>query len=1158
MFFALVGILNLGRAADPFAEGVRSTPWLKPEEEQKRFHLPPNFEIQLVASEPDIIKPMNMAFDARGRIWVTVTREYPYAAPLDKPARDAIKILEDTNGDGKADKVTTFAEGLNIPTGIYPFHGGCIAWSIPNIWLFKDTNGDDKADSREALFGPLGWERDTHGMNSSFRRGYDGWLYATHGFNNNSTLRGKDGSEIKLNSGNTYRIRLDGSRVEQHTWGQVNPFGLCFDPLGNLYSADCHSAPIYQLLRGGYYPSFGKPHDGLGFAPTMMDHAHGSTAICGLMYYTDVLWPEEFRDNMFVGNVMTSRLNRDKLTEIGSTKIAKEMPDFLTTGDPWFRPVDFHLGPDGALYILDFYNRIIGHYEVPLEHPGRDRTSGRIWRVVYRGSDGKLRLHARKLDLSHASAAELVRELRDPNPTWRALASDQLVDRLGKQALPALKKALKNKPTATQKVHVLWALYRLGGIEEAMLAEATRDATREVRTHAMRIFIETPEISSTSRKLVMAALQDKEAIVQRCAAEALAAHPGAENIEPLLAFRESVSPKDTHLFYVARKALRDQLLVPGAMASLQLNKQQQEFIADVAVAVRTEEAGAWLVKYMQRAPLSREQSINYLRHATRYAPELEMDLIADVARSKVGSDLDLQLELFKSVQEGAGQRGKPLNPRCHAWGEDLAQELLASSGPEALEWHNTPLPGMPDPKNPWFVQKRVSADGDKNSRFLCSLPPGGERLTGILRSKPFTVPERLKFFVAGHDGFPGKPAQKKNVVRLRLEESLGVIADVYPPRNDTAQPVEWDLAAHRGKKAIFEVTDGDSGDAYAWLAIGRFDPPVVKVPAIDPSQTARRQKSAAELAAALSIKSLQPRLENLLLNPSTELEPKAAIAQTLITFRPNDQLAALAGQIADANLSDTLRGQIIRAIVGKTSAREALTNTLRLASHRIQQKLAQALAGSSVGAEFLLQAAADGQVSRALLVDRSTKEKLLAAKIPDADKRVAKLTEGISAPSEALQKLIEKRRRKFSVAAGDAAEGGRLFTQNCAVCHQIAGTGGLIGPQLDGISNRGVERICEDILDPNRNVDPAFRSTLLVLKDGDVASGLFRREEGETIVLAESTGKEIFIPKQNVSEKRQSDSSLMPENFGELLSEEQFNNLLVFLLSHSGGNHGAN
>src|SRR5687768_3885997 len=274
-------------ATDPFSEYVRSTDPLTPEAELKTFRLPPGFEIQLFAAEPQIAKPMNMGFDERGRLWITESREYPFPAPVDKRGRDAIQVLEDADGDGRAEKITTFADGLNIPIGIYPYKGGVIAWSIPNTWHFQDTNGDGKADRRDVLFGPLGWERDTHGMNASFRRGFDGWVYITHGFNNNSTVKGRDGSEIKLNSGNTYRVLPDGSRVEAHTWGQVNPFGLTFDSLGNLYSADCHSSPIYLLLRGAYYPSFGKPDDGLGFAPVLMQHSHNSTAIGGIAFYDD-------------------------------------------------------------------------------------------------------------------------------------------------------------------------------------------------------------------------------------------------------------------------------------------------------------------------------------------------------------------------------------------------------------------------------------------------------------------------------------------------------------------------------------------------------------------------------------------------------------------------------------------------------------------------------------------------------------------------------------------------------------------------------------------------------------------------------------------------------------------------------------------------------
>ena len=158
--------------------------------------------------------------------------------------------------------------------------------------------------------------------------------------------------------------------MEIWSWGQVNPFGLTWDSWGNLYSADCHSNPLTQVIRGAAYPSFGRPDLGLGFGPVLCEHSHGSTGICGPLYLDGGVWGAEWDDHMLVCNPVTSRVNHDIIEFTGATPKAVEQPDFLSTTDLWFRPVDMQLGPDGALYIADFYNKVIGHYEVDLQASG--------------------------------------------------------------------------------------------------------------------------------------------------------------------------------------------------------------------------------------------------------------------------------------------------------------------------------------------------------------------------------------------------------------------------------------------------------------------------------------------------------------------------------------------------------------------------------------------------------------------------------------------------------------------------------------------------------------------------------------------------------------------------------------------------------------------
>ncbi len=332
----------------PNKKNIADTEPRTPADEVKAFHLPPGFEAQLVASEPDIHKPINMEFDDRGRLWVTETVEYPF--PEDKDGKlkgkDAVKILEDFGPDGRARKITTFADKLNIPIGVLPLLSAkpqdAIVYSIPGIWRMTDVDGDGKAGERTVLYTKYG-HKDTHGMTGNFTWGFDGWVYACHGYSNESTVKGSDGTAVNFQSGNVYRLKADGSHLEYFTHGQVNPFGLAFDPLGDLYVCDCETKPICQLQRGGWYESFAKPNDGLGFGPRSIDVYSDSTAIAGIAIYAADNFPEAYRGNAFIGDVVTNRLNEFRLTFNGSTPHAVKA-DFLLSDDLWFRPVCVKLG----------------------------------------------------------------------------------------------------------------------------------------------------------------------------------------------------------------------------------------------------------------------------------------------------------------------------------------------------------------------------------------------------------------------------------------------------------------------------------------------------------------------------------------------------------------------------------------------------------------------------------------------------------------------------------------------------------------------------------------------------------------------------------------------------------------------------------------------
>jgi putative membrane-bound dehydrogenase-like protein len=969
-------------------------PPLAPAEQVKMMKLPPGFVMQLVAAEPKVKKPINIAFDALGRLWVTGSEEYPFPAPKNRPAKDKLVILEDFGPDGQARKATVFAEGLNIPIGVLPLPDckSAIVFSIPNIWRLTDTDGDGKADKKDVLYTGYGY-KDTHGMTGEFMWGVDGWIYCCHGYANASTVKSQKGDKVSMQSGNTYRIKPDGSKIEQFTWGQVNPFGLAFDEKGNLYSADCHTRPLYHLLKGAYYPSFGKPHDGLGFAPEMVAHDHGSTGIAGIAYSQADHFPPEFRDNIFIGNPITHRINRDKIEWRGSTPKGIEMPDLVVSKDRWFRPVDIKLGPDGALYVADFYNRIIGHYEVPLDHPLRDRERGRIWRIVYVGEDGKGRPKTYR-PIPQRSVEEVVDALGDPNITVRTFAMNELVHKWSWRVIGETGRVFE-KGTPLQITNLLWVWERAVGVSDESLDSALKNPESMMRLQATKIFGGRAELTEAQRQRLHHLFDDADASVRRAAAEALGAHPSVANVYRLSEPGRPIPAADAALVHTVRMALRDQFKDPETAKSIPRLAWKDGHgiaaVADVCLGSPTPEAAEFLLLYGLQGDLPPNLGQRRVQHVTRFGSDDVRASVLDNIKKWSAAKPALQAAGVRGLVQGTQERGAQLSSAERAWAEQVVVALLES--------------------------------------------------------------------------------------RRALKDSI-------------------------------------------------------------------------EMAGALRIAAAQTPLLGIVTNSKlAEAERRAAIA-ALLAIEPHKHVGPLAQLLVDDKEPIGLREQVAASLAGtnQKEAHAALIAALEKAPARLQTTIALGMAGSSQGGDKLLEAVAAGKASARLLQDTAIATKLRQARVPDVDTRLAKLTKSLPAADQRAQELMNLRRAGFVKVKADAREGASVFKKHCAACHQVKNEGSKIGPQLDGVGIRGLDRLLEDILDPNRNVDQAFRATTLELENGQFVTGLLLREEGKVLVMADNLGKEVRIPGEQVAERRVAQLSPMPANFAEQIPEKDFHDLVAYLL----------
>lgn len=497
-----------------------------PEAELQAMNVDPAVTVNLFAADPDIRKPIQTNFDASGRLWVASSESYPQLAPGEK-ANDKILVLEDTDGDGAADKSTVFADGLLIPTGILPdgTNAAYVAHATELLYL-RDTDGDGRADQREVVLSGFGTE-DTHHLIHTLRWGPDGCLYFNQSIYIHSTIETAYGTRM-LDGGGIWRYRPETRQLEVFCKGFVNPWGHVFDAYGQSLATDgAYFEGINHVFPDAVFvTSPGAPRWLSGMNP-------GSPKHCGLAVLSGPHFPESWQGDLVTNDFRSHRVCRFTLTPKGSSYESKQQPELINSSHIAFRPIDAAIGGDGALYIADWYNPIIQHGEVDFRDERRDRSRGRIWRISVNGQPLSQPPAYADMDIP-----ALVKMLEDSSLVVRQFSRLELKRRDAEQVRNAVDDWVNSTRDASVLAHremeAMWIDQCLNVVDEERLQRLLNVKDGRIRAAAVRtIGLRRNELSKSSQWLAEATV-DSHPQVRLEAIAALGRGSKAENVEQAL------------------------------------------------------------------------------------------------------------------------------------------------------------------------------------------------------------------------------------------------------------------------------------------------------------------------------------------------------------------------------------------------------------------------------------------------------------------------------------------------------------------------------------------------------------------------------------------------------------------------------------------------
>ncbi len=493
-------------------------------ESLEAFQLEPGFRIELFAAEPDIVDPVDMEIDEFGRIYVVENPAYP----LDVEGRlGRVKLLLDTDDDGRPDYSTVFADGLTMPTGVMRWKKGILVTDAPNVWYFEDSDGDGRADVRRVVLTGFAFSNPQHTVSNPIL-GPDNWVYLaserpveTHIFpeefgDKGSDIRFPHRTDISAVAprGRSIRFRPDTYQLE--TLSSTSQFGHTFDDWGNYFTIGSGGNGYHEVIAARYlernpdlylsstrqllslytevFPITERPEH------LMLTYPGRITSACGITLYRGGAFPAPYGNVTFIAEPQHNLILTNVLTPSGATFEAERLrkgKEFLVSKDAWFRPVNFYVGPDGALYVIDYYRRVLEHaewtprevYESAAAYQGNEQ--GRIYRIVPDSNPPAL---VPDLGLGQASDEEMVKHLENPNIWWRMTAQRLLIDRPSSDTGQLLTQLFQDTASSAARVHALWTLEALGKLEVGVIEKALDDPVAGVRENGLRLA--EPRLSS--------------------------------------------------------------------------------------------------------------------------------------------------------------------------------------------------------------------------------------------------------------------------------------------------------------------------------------------------------------------------------------------------------------------------------------------------------------------------------------------------------------------------------------------------------------------------------------------------------------------------------------------------------------------------------------